>query len=54
MMSCHVIPTWPEWNLNPDDIMMMWLTLYVNHSDIMSGMHMHASVLYVELAHPSN
>ena len=23
MMSCHIIPTWHEWNENADDIMMV-------------------------------
>ena len=30
MMSCHLIPTWDEWNVNADDIMMMWFTLLAN------------------------
>ena len=39
MMSCHIIPTWHEWNTNTDDDMTMWFTLYVSPSDVMSGMH---------------
>ena len=43
MTSCHLIPTWHEWNANADDVMMTRFTLYVNSSDIMLGMHhMHA------------
>ena len=52
MMSCHLIPIWHEWNTIADDIMMTWFTLYVNPSDITSGMcntYM-VHVLYVELA----
>ena len=29
-MSCHLIPTWHEWNANADDVMMTWFTLFVN------------------------
>ena len=58
MTSCHLIPTWHEWNVNADDVMMMWFALYVNPSDVMSGMHdMHACawcICYVKLAHLSN
>ena len=39
MTSCHLIPTWHEWNANADDVMMTWLTLYVNPSDVTLGMH---------------
>ena len=43
MMSCQFIPTWHEWNVNADDIMMAWFTLYVNPNDVTSGMcDMHA------------
>ena len=38
MTSCHLIPTWHKWNVNADDVMMTWFTLYVNPSDVMSGM----------------
>ena len=38
MMSCHIIPTWHEWNMNADDTMMMWFALYANPSDVMLGM----------------
>ena len=30
MTSCHLIPTWHEWNASADDIMMTWFTLFVN------------------------
>ena len=30
MMSYHLIHSWHEWNVNTDDIMMMWFTLYAN------------------------
>ena len=54
MMSCHLIPTWHEWNVNANDIMMTWYTLYVNPSDITLVMHVHmcmclAHILYVKL-----
>ena len=26
MMSCHLIPTWHEWNANAGDIMVTWFT----------------------------
>ena len=39
MQSCHLIPMWHEWNMNADDAIMTWFALYVNLSDVMSGMH---------------
>ena len=39
MMSCHLIPMWHEWNANTNDIMMTWFALYLNPSDVTSGMH---------------
>ena len=30
MTSCHLIPTWHEWNANADDIMMTWFALFVS------------------------
>ena len=30
MTSCHLIPTWHEWNANTNDIMMTWFTLFAN------------------------
>ena len=30
MMSCHLIPVWHQWNVNADDVMTKWFTLYVN------------------------
>ena len=30
MMSCHLISTWQKSNVNADDVMMSWFTLYVN------------------------
>ena len=30
MMSCHLIPTWYEWNVNAGDIMVTWFASYVN------------------------
>ena len=39
MISCHLIPTWQEWNTNATDIMITWFALYANQSDITSGMH---------------
>ena len=39
MMSCHLIPTWHEWNMNDNDVMMMWLTSYTNPSDVHVHMH---------------
>ena len=34
MTSCHIIPTYHEWNTNADDVMMTRFILYVNPSDI--------------------
>ena len=30
MTSFHLIPTWHEWNMNVDDVMMMWIVLFDN------------------------
>ena len=30
MTSCHLIPTWHEWNVNAGDVMVMWFTSYVS------------------------
>ena len=30
MTPCHFIPMWHEWNMNANDIMMMWFALFVN------------------------
>ena len=30
MMSCHLIPTWHEWNVNAGDIMVTWFASYMN------------------------
>ena len=30
MMSCHLIPMWHEWNTNANDVIITWLTLYVD------------------------
>ena len=29
MTSCHLIPTWHEWNVNAGDVMVMWFASYV-------------------------
>ena len=42
MMSDHIIPMWHEWNANANDVMMMWLALYVNPSDVTSASMTHA------------
>ena len=34
-----MIPMWHEWNVNADDVMMTWFTLYVIPCDITLGMH---------------
>ena len=28
MMSCHLIPTWHEWNANAGDVMVTWFASY--------------------------
>ena len=33
----HIIPTWHEWNMNANDIMMVWFALYVNTIDVTLG-----------------
>ena len=38
MTSCHVSQMCDEWNVNPDDVILMWFTLYANPNSIMSGM----------------
>ena len=47
MTSCHLIPTWHEWNTNADDVMMTWFALFVNvvmsHLACTSHMHMHGA-----------
>ena len=30
MMSCHLNPTWHEWNMNSGDVMVMWFASYAN------------------------
>ena len=30
MTSCHLIPTWHEWNVNSGDVMLTWFASYVN------------------------
>ena len=30
MTSCHLIPTWHEWNVNAGDVMVMLFTSYAN------------------------
>ena len=43
MMSCHLTPTWHEWNANADDIMMTWFALYAKVvSCLACMMHGHA------------
>ena len=39
MTSCHIIPTWWEWNGNPNDVMPMWFKSHANPNDVMLGMH---------------
>ena len=51
---------WYEWNVNANDVMMMRFALYVNSSDVSSGMcnmHMHACMVHMlqlKLVHLSN
>ena len=30
MTSCHLLPTWHEWNANTGDVMVTWFTSYAN------------------------
>ena len=30
MTSYHLIPMWHEWNMNADDVMVTWFTLFAN------------------------
>ena len=54
MTSCHLIPTWHEWNANAGDVMVTWFTSYVNL--VMSQWHAHhactcyAHVLQLKIA----
>ena len=43
MMPCHLIPTWHDWSVNANDIMMMWFTSYMNLvvSCLASMLHAH-------------
>ena len=58
MMSSHLIPTWHEWNVNADDVMMAWFALCVNTvTSCLTCMCTHACmahVLHVEIACLSN
>ena len=29
-LTCHLLPTWHEWNTNANDIMMTWFGIYAN------------------------
>ena len=47
-----LIPTWHEWNMNANDVMMMWFTLFANlvtsSQACQSCTHMHgAHALYI-------
>ena len=37
MTSCHVSPTWHEWNVNPNDVMLTQFALHANPNDVMLG-----------------
>ena len=47
MMSCHLIPTWHEWNANTGDVMVTWFTSYAklvtSHWPCVLCMHLHGT-----------
>ena len=50
MTSCHLIPTWHEWNAKADNVMMTWFALYVSLVMSCQACVMHVThVLYVNL-----
>ena len=53
MMSCHLISTWHEWNVNTGDIMVMWFTSYVNlvmsRWACMSRAHVHGACAIIKM-----
>ena len=46
-MSCHLIPTWHEWNVNAGDVMVMWfascVNLVISQWACTSHLHMHGA-----------
>ena len=44
MTSCHLIPTWHEWNVNANDVMMAWFALDVNFVMLHLACAMHAQM----------
>ena len=44
MTSCHLIPTWHEWNANAGDVMVTWFTHDVNLVTSRWACALHASV----------
>ena len=47
MTSCHLIPTWHEWNANAGDVMVTWFASYANlvmsHWACTLCVHMHGT-----------
>ena len=53
MMSCHLIPTWHEWNVHASDVMVTWFASYANlvtsHWACASCMYMHGTHAIIKM-----
>ena len=53
MTSCHIIPTWYEWNANAGDVMVMWFASYANlvmsQWARVSHVHMHGAHAIIKM-----
>ena len=53
MMSCHLVSTWHEWNMNAGDVMVTWFASYANlvtsHWACMSRVHMHGACAIIKM-----
>ena len=53
MMSCHLIPTWHEWNVNAGDVMVTWFASYANlvmpHWACTLCAHMHGACAIIKM-----
>ena len=56
MTSCHLIPTWHEWNVNAGDVMVTWFASYANlvtsQCACASHMQMHGAHAIIKMATP--
>ena len=53
MTSCHLIPTWHEWNVNTGDIMVTWfahdVNLVMSHWACVSRMREHCTCAIIKI-----